>query len=139
MKKLLILGILAGILLGLSLYAVKYKTDVVIIIDDSNKEKAVIVVLNEANFKEETAEGVVLVDFYADWCGPCRSLAPVLANLTEVKVGKVDIDAEQELAKEYKVSSIPLMVFFKDGEEVSRLVGLHSQVNIQKVIDALKD
>lgn len=107
--------------------------------EDKDKKKAVIVKLNEANFDAETKTGVVLVDFYADWCGPCRQLAPILETLTDVKVGKVDVDVEQKLALEYNVSSIPLLVFLKDGEEQSRLVGVHSKEKIQKVIDDLKD
>lgn len=132
-KKALVLYVLIAILMGLTLYGLKTNDT-----PDSNKEKAVIVLLNESNFKEETASGIVLVDFYADWCAPCKAIAPILENLTDVKVGKVDIEVEQKLASDYKVSAIPLLIFFKDGEEMSRLTGLHKQESIQKVIDELK-
>jgi len=107
--------------------------------EDKYKKKAVIVKLNEANFEAKTKTGVVVVDFYADWCGPCRMLSPVLEELTEVTVGKVDIETEQNLAVEYNVSSIPLLVFMKDGKEESRMVGLQTKEKIQKVIDGLKE
>jgi len=79
------------------------------------------------DFKELTKKGLVLVDFFATWCGPCKMLAPVLdeiiATQTEVKVLKVDIDQYRPLAIESAVKSIPTMVLFKDGVEVSREVG----------------
>lgn len=103
------------------------------------KERAIIMILNESNFDEETSEGVVVVDFYADWCGPCRKLAPILDELTDVKVGKVNIDVEQGLAARYNVGSIPLLVFMKNGEEEERLVGLYPKDEIQDIIDDLND
>ena len=79
------------------------------------------------NFKELTSSGLVLVDFYADWCGPCKMLAPVLDELVgeaeDVKIVKVNVDDARELAKEYGVSSIPHLTLLKDGVEVAQDLG----------------
>ena len=84
-----------------------------------------------ANFEKEVldAEIPVLVDFYADWCGPCKMMAPVVTQLAEeyegrAVVGKVNTDEEQELAIRYRVMNIPTVLFFKDGREIERRVGV---------------
>ncbi len=83
--------------------------------------------LNAMNFKSEIASGVALVDFYADWCGPCKMLAPIIEQVanevSDITVGKVNVDESGELAAEFGISSIPTMIIFKDGVEVKRLVG----------------
>ena len=85
--------------------------------------------LTKDNFKEEVLESKVpvLVDFWAAWCGPCQMVGPVIEEIagevTDAKVGKVDVDSEKELAKQYKVMSIPTLIVFKDGEAVKREVG----------------
>lgn len=79
------------------------------------------------NFNEQIKEGVVLVDFFATWCGPCKMQAPVLEELKEdrsdVKVVKIDVDQETEIARLYGVMSIPTLILFKDGNEVAKNVG----------------
>ncbi|HIT11834.1 MAG TPA: thioredoxin [Candidatus Pelethosoma merdigallinarum] len=79
------------------------------------------------NFNEQIKEGVVLVDFFATWCGPCKMQAPVLEELKEdrsdVKVVKIDVDQETEIARLYGVMSIPTLILFKDGKEVAKNVG----------------
>ena len=92
------------------------------------ESKNVIHVKNVSEFDSVIAKGVCLVDFYADWCGPCRSLAPTINKLAdefkgEVKVLKINVDNFQELAQKYKANSIPNVVILKDGNEVNRLVG----------------
>ena len=79
------------------------------------------------NFNDQIKEGVVLVDFFATWCGPCKMQAPVLEELKEdrsdVKVVKIDVDQETEIARLYGVMSIPTLILFKDGKEVAKNVG----------------
>lgn len=94
--------------------------------------------LDVKNFDVETAKGTTLVDFWAAWCGPCRMLAPVIEEISEnvkgVKFGKVDINAQQELAARFGVMSIPTLILFKNGEEVDRLIGAYPREIIEKWI-----
>lgn len=94
--------------------------------------------INESNFEQETNQGLVLVDFTAPWCGPCRLLAPVLEQLEGIKVVKVNVDENNDLAQKHHVTSIPLLVFMKDGVAVERSVGLLTKEAIQKKVDNLK-
>ncbi len=98
---------------------------------------------NKASFDEAvSAGGVVVVDFWATWCGPCRMLAPAIEQLAadyegKALVGKVDVDEEQALAMRFGVASIPTVIFFKDGKEVGRKVGVMPIGEFTKVLDAL--
>ena len=83
---------------------------------------------------------LVLVDFWAEWCGPCKALAPVLEQVAEsradsLKVVKVDVDAEQRLAQNHGVRALPTLVIFRQGQAVGQLVGLQSAESILKAVD----
>jgi thioredoxin 1 len=84
--------------------------------------------LTKDTFKNEIANGVVLVDMYADWCGPCRALTPMLeemdGKIEGVTFTKLDVDEADEIAQSYGVMSIPCVVIFKNGQEAGRIVGL---------------
>ena len=84
-------------------------------------------ILTNENFEEEVAEGIVLIDMFADWCGPCKMVAPVIEELskevTDAKVVKVDVDASPEIGARFQVRSIPTFVVLKDGVMVDRVVG----------------
>ena len=95
------------------------------------------VVLSGANFTEEVLESdiPVLVDFWATWCGPCKMLSPIVEKLAEeldgkVKIGKVNVDDEQELAINYNVEVIPTLILFKNGKEVKRTAGYFEKEEI---------
>ena len=85
----------------------------------------------------------VLVDFYADWCGPCKMLAPVLHEIAEentgaFKVGKVNVDEQMELAMRFQVSSIPMLVVFKDGKAVAKSVGYRPKSEIAAMVEGAR-
>lgn len=87
-----------------------------------------------SNFKDLIKERV-LVDFYADWCGPCKMLGPVLSKVSDsIKVLKVNVDSNQDLAREYGVMSIPCVVLFEDGKEVKRSVGFVPEAKLREFI-----
>jgi thioredoxin 1 len=91
-----------------------------------------IVTLTTSNFVNETSKGVVMVDFWATWCMPCKAMAPVIDELAgqtigKIKVGKVDIDANGALANQYGIQAIPTIIIFKDGQPVETLVGIQSK------------
>jgi len=85
--------------------------------------------LTSENFDEETGNGRVLVDFWATWCGPCKMLGPIIDELAgdfngRVKIAKVDVDNNKDLARRFKVMSIPTVIILENGEEINRLVGV---------------
>jgi len=95
------------------------------------------------NFEAEVknAEGVVLVDFFATWCGPCKMLAPVIDELSteyegKAKIGKLDVDESSKAAGEFGVQSIPTLILFKDGKEVDRMIGFQSKEVLKEKLDA---
>ena len=95
--------------------------------------------LTKANFDSIVGEGKCLVDFWAGWCGPCRMLAPTIDAISEkydgsVKVCKVDIDAEPELANRFGVMSIPTVIAFENGEAKNKIVGVQSQDALESLI-----
>lgn len=100
-----------------------------------------IIKLSDDNFNETIKSGVTLVDFYADWCGPCRMLTPVLEEVSEemkgkAAFGKLDIDKSHKIAGNYQVTSVPTLILFKNGEEVNRLVGLRDAKAIKDFISS---
>lgn len=98
--------------------------------------------INKDNFKDAIKEGITLVDFYADWCGPCKMIAPFVEEasneIKDVKFNKLNIDEAQDIAMEYGVMSIPTLIVFKDGEPAEQNVGFVPKEGIIKMVEKVQ-
>ena len=101
--------------------------------------------ITAANFENEVlhSDKPILLDFYADWCGPCKMLAPMLHEIAEenadaLKVGKINVDEQMELAMRFQVSSIPTLVVFKDGKAVAKSVGYRPKSEIAAMVEGAR-
>ena len=99
--------------------------------------------ITDATFEAETKEGLVLVDFWATWCGPCRMQAPILEKLSqefsedELKILKMDVDENPETARAFGIMSIPTLLFKKDGQVVKQVAGVHTAAQIKVIVAEL--
>ncbi len=94
--------------------------------------------INTEEFKKDVLEsrGFAFVDFYADWCGPCKMLSPIMDEIgNEQSVYKINVDEESELASEYGIMSIPCVILFKDGKEYARSLGFKTKEDILKMMN----
>ena len=99
--------------------------------------------ITDKDFATETDEGLVLIDFWATWCGPCRMQAPLLEQLgeeldeSELKICKLDVDENPETPQAFGVMSIPTLIFFKDGQMVKQVVGVQTKAQLKAIVAEL--
>ena len=135
---LIITGIIIAVLGGL-LITVRNRMKNIPVVDDNDK----ILILTDKNFQHQTKNKLVLVDFWASWCAPCRIMAPVLNDVAieltgNSHVGKVNIEQYQSLAQKFKVRNIPTLILLKNGMEVNRFVGIKNKEFLLQQINKVK-
>ncbi len=121
---LIIIFAFIGAIIAYFTYAVR-KMKKMPVVEDNGK----ILKLNDSNFKQQTASGIAIVDFWAEWCMPCKMMAPILNDVANeapdgVKICKLNVDHAKQTATKYNVRSIPTMIVFKNGKEMKRIVGV---------------
>ncbi len=131
---LIIIGTLVVAFLVLNIYARAKMKNITAVTDHKN-----ILTLTEKNFQQQTKNKVVIVDFWAAWCAPCRMMAPILNDVANelsgnAAVGKINIEEQKSLADKFKVRSIPTLILFENGKEVKRFVGIKQKDFLLKEI-----
>ena len=114
---------------------------VVMFAQDKNDNANKIITLTAKSYEQEVSKGLVLVDYWAVWCGPCRKMEPVLKQIaaeTDVKVGKLNVDDYKAFVRTKNVPTIPTMIIYKEGKEVQRLVGVYTKGELLKVLNSYK-
>jgi len=135
---LIITGTLIVIFGGLFLMARNRMKNIPVVADHPN-----IITLTDKNFDHQLKNKVVLVDFWASWCAPCKIMAPVLNDVAEelsgnASVGKVNVEEYQALAQKYQIRGIPTMILFKNGKEVNRFVGVKNKEFLMQEINKVR-
>ena len=135
---LIVTGIIIATFVGLIIIARIRMKNIPMVEDHKN-----ILTLTDKNFQQQTKNRLVLVDFWASWCAPCRMMAPVLNDLADElnsnsRVGKVNIEQYQSLAQKFQVRNIPTMILFRNGKEVNRFVGVKSKDFLVNQIQKIK-
>ncbi len=135
---LIITGTLIVIFGGLFLMARYKMKNIPVVADHSN-----IITLTDKNFDHQLKNKIVLVDFWASWCAPCKMMAPVLNDVSEeltgnANVGKVNVEEYQALAQKYQIRNIPTMILFKNGKEVNRFVGVKNKEFLMQEINKIR-
>ena len=130
----IIIAVLMAAFIGFRYFAMAKMKNTPLVADNEK-----VLTLTEQNFQQQTKGKLVLVDFWASWCAPCRMMAPVLNDVSaelsgNSHVGKVDIQQYQSLANKFKVRNIPTMILFKNGTEINRFVGIKSKEFLLKEI-----
>jgi len=130
----IIIAVLMAAFIGFRYFAMAKMKNTPLVADNEK-----VLTLTEQNFQQQTKGKLVLVDFWASWCAPCRMMAPVLNDVASElngnsHVGKVDIQQYQSLANKFKVRNIPTMILFKNGTEINRFVGIKSKEFLLKEI-----
>jgi thioredoxin 1 len=134
----IIIGIIISVLVTLYVVA-RIKMKNIPVVEDSDK----ILTLTDKNFQHQTKNKLVLVDFWAGWCAPCRMMAPVLNDVADElggnsHVGKVNIEQFQSLAQKFQVRSIPTLILFNNGKEINRFVGVKNKEFLLQQINKIK-
>lgn len=133
MKNRLLIPFIIAILLSAQSGTISAKSD------EEPKDKSPIVTLSASSYSTETAKGLVFVDFWAAWCGPCRRMAPILDEIAKeykdsVKIGKVNVDNYKKFSIDLGVKVLPTIIVYKDGKEVTRIKGLVSKDDLVETI-----
>lgn len=136
-RKLKIFGLaIAALFVSLSLVSFVNQSNNALKAEESNSK---VEILNTNNFDDEISEGIVLVDFWATWCRPCRIQGPIVEDLADevgegVTIAKLDVDKNRAVSSKYRVRSIPTIIIFKDGKPVERLVGVQQKSKLKSLI-----
>jgi thioredoxin 1 len=134
----IVIGVIIVIIGGLYLLARNRLKNIPVVADHVN-----IITLTDKNFDYQLKNKVVLVDFWADWCAPCKMMAPVLNDVADsltgnAHVGKIDVEKYQSIAAIYQIRNIPTMILFTNGKEVTRFIGMRNKEFLLKEIDKVR-